>query len=255
MGPTNSYMMLYNPMAHGVLSPLQCPSPMEKKFLKGLTCPSVHEAAFLPVAHNDLLSRTHKLIVQITQVCKELRAIKKDRSIKTQLTTHSQLSNDRTNKERQPSTCEKDERGCTRSKDNRSYDRYVDPHNSLNNPARHAEPSPCTTPPSGSPSPTSSHASSPSSSSSVSEPSFLPSCDLRDSTFGSTMALSSSQKETKEEESEEQDSRGGGPPCPSETSEWRSRNKAGTGDLGSRPRPHIGRRQRTCNSEGEACAP
>ena len=50
-------------------------------------------------------------------------------------------------------------------------------------------------------------------------------------TFVLTMVLSSSQKETKELLLvEEQDSRGGGLPCPDETEEWRSRNKAGIGE-------------------------
>ena len=50
-----------------------------------------------------------------------------------------------------------------------------------------------------------------------------------DDTIGETMVLSLSQKETKES-LEEQDLRGGGLTCPDETSEWRSRNKAGIGD-------------------------
>ena len=145
--------------------------------------------------------------------------------------------------EPRPSTCEKDGKGCIHLRDNKSCDRYEGQHNNQSNPARHAELSPHTKPPSEPPSLMSSHASSPSSSSSTSEPFFAPSCDLTDGTFGSTMVLSSSQKETKEEESKETDSRGGGRSCPNETdsrggghscpnktSAWRSLNKAGTGE-------------------------
>ena len=186
---------------------------------------------------HPLLSRTCKLVTQIAQVCQELRAIVKNRSIKvTQLTTPSQLSNDRMDTEPQSGTCEKDGRGCTRLKDSKSCDRCEGQQNSPSNPARHAEPSPHALPPSTLPSPTSSHASSEASSSSTSAPSSLPSCGSTDGTFDSTMALSSSQKEMKESESEEQDSRGGGPPCPSETSEWRSLNKAGIGDCLKSPK-------------------
>ena len=183
------------------------------------------------------MSRTRKLITQIAQVCQELRAIVQDRSIKTtRLTTQSQPSNGHKDKEPLSDTCEKDGRGCTRSKDSKTYDHYEGQHNSPNTPARHAEPSPPALLPSGPPSATSSHASSEASSSSTSKPSSLPSCGPTDDTAGSMMVLSSFQNETKESESEEQDSRGGGSPCPDETSEWRSLNKAGIGDCLKSPK-------------------
>ena len=49
-----------------------------------------------------------------------------------------------------------------------------------------------------------------------------------DNTSASTR-VKLSQQEKKEEESVETDSRGGGSPCPDETSEWRPQNKAGIG--------------------------
>ena len=52
------------------------------------------------------------------------------------------------------------------------------------------------------------------------------------------MELSFSQKEMKEP-SEEQDSRGGGLPCPDETSVWRSLNKAGMGDALKSPKMGV----------------
>ena len=52
---------------------------------------------------------------------------------------------------------------------------------------------------------------------------------------GEAMELSCSQKETKDSEVD-LDSRGGGLPCPDETSEWRSRNKAGIGDCLKSPK-------------------
>ena len=61
------------------------------------------------------------------------------------------------------------------------------------------------------------------------------SCDLRDGTFVSLMELSSSQKETKET-FEEQDSRGGGLPCPDETSVWRFLKEPGIGDCRKSPK-------------------
>ena len=57
-----------------------------------------------------------------------------------------------------------------------------------------------------------------------------------DGTFALTIALSSSQNETKESEDKETGSRGGGLPCPDETSEWRSQNKVGIGDCLKSPR-------------------
>ena len=182
------------------------------------------------------VSQTRKLITQIARVCQELRNIVQDRSIKTtQPTTQSQPSNDHKGKEPQSSTYEKGEEGYTHLKDSKTCDHYADRHNNLNNPARHAEPSPRTIPPSILPSPTSSHASSEASSSEPSTSSDeLPSC-WTGGNVGEMMALSSSQKETKES-LEGQDSRGGGLPCPDETSEWRSLNKAGIGDCRKSPK-------------------
>ena len=90
------------------------------------------------------------------------------------------------------------------------------------------------TPPSC-PSLTSSHSSSEASSSESSTSSDEPPSYLTGSNVGETMALSLPQKETKES-LEEQDLRGGGPPCPDETSEWRSLNRAGTGDCLKSPK-------------------
>ena len=183
------------------------------------------------------MSRTRKLITQIAQVCQELRAIANNRSIKaTRLTTQSQLGNDRKGTGPQSDTCAKGERDYTRSGDSKTCDHYEGQHNSPNNPARHDEPSPPVLLPSGLPSATSSHASSEASSSSTSTPSSLPPCGSTGDTSGSIMALSSFQNETKELESEEQDSRGGGLPCPDETSEWRSLNKVGIGDCLKSPK-------------------
>ena len=57
----------------------------------------------------------------------------------------------------------------------------------------------------------------------------------RGGNVGETIALSSSQKETKDS-LVDLDSRGGGLPCPDETSEWRSLNKAGIGDCRKSPK-------------------
>ena len=93
----------------------------------------------------------------------------------------------------------------THLEDNKTCDCYVDPHN------REV------------------------SSSEASASSDEPPCNLTVDTFGETMELSSSQKETKEL-FEEQDSRGGGLPCRDETSVWRSQNKAGIGDCRKSPK-------------------
>ena len=63
-----------------------------------------------------------------------------------------------------------------------------------------------------------------------------------DNTIGETMVLRSSQKEAKES-LEDWDSRGGGLPCPDETSEWRSLNRVGIGDC--RKSPKMGHWQHT----------
>ena len=105
----------------------------------------------------------------------------------------------------------------------------MDPHNSLNNPARHAGLVPLTLPPPEPPEPMSSHASSESSEVAASTSSDEPPCNLMGGTSASTMALNSSQNEIKES-SEEQDLRGGGLLHPDETGEWRSQNDPGIGD-------------------------
>ena len=183
------------------------------------------------------MSRTRKLITQIAQVCQELRAIVKRSYIKTiQVTTPSQLNDLRKNTEPPSSKGGKDERGCTHSTGNKKHARCEDLHNSPDTRTRHETLSPPLLPPPTSPSLTSSHSFS---EASASEPStsFVgsPSCSMG-SNVGETMELSSSQNETKESESEEQDSRGGGSPCPDETSEWRSLNRAGIGDCRKSPR-------------------
>ena len=153
----------------------------------------------------------------------------------TRLTTPSQPSNDRKGKEPRSGTCEKGERDYTRSKDSKTCDHCEGQCNSLNNPAHHAEPFPPALPPSTLPSATSSHASSEvSSSESLASFDGLPSCPTGGN-VGETMELSSSQKEMKES-LVDRDSRGGGLPCPDETSEWRSLNRAGIGDCRKSPR-------------------
>ena len=179
------------------------------------------------------VSRTHKLLTQISNVCQEIRDMRMYSSTKK---NHSLLGTSHTNKEPPPDKYEKDERGYTHSMGNKKHVHCGDPHNSPDNRTRHETLSPPSLPPPTSPSPTSSHASSEASSSESSAScDGLPSCS-RGGNVGETMELSSFQNETKELESEEQDSRGGGLPCPSETSEWRSLNKAGIGDCRKSPK-------------------
>ena len=107
------------------------------------------------------MSRTRKLITQIAQVCQELRAMIPKSSIRaTQLTTPSQLSTDRRNREPRADKHGTDGKGCTHSTDNKKRVRCEDPHNSLDTQTRHEIPSPPLLPPPTSPSPTSSHSSS-----------------------------------------------------------------------------------------------
>ena len=182
------------------------------------------------------MSRTRKLITQITQVCQELRAIVTISSIKpNQLTTPSQLSIGHKNKEPQSSKCETGEKGCTRSTDNKKHVRCEDLHNSLDTQTRHEILVPPSPPPPTSPSLTSSHSSSEASSSEPSTSSDEPPSCLTGGNAGETMALSSSQKEMKDS-LVDWDSRGGGLPCPDETSEWRSLNRAGIGDCRKSPK-------------------
>ena len=136
-----------------------------------------------------------------------------------------------TNKEPLPNTYEKGERGCICSEGSMSGNHYEDQRNNPSSPARHAEPSPRPE----SPEPTSSHSSSEAFSVATSTSCVKPPCDLRDGTFVSMMELSSSQKETKET-FEEQDSRGGGLPCPDETSVWRFLKEPGIGDCRKSPK-------------------
>ena len=164
----------------------------------------------------------------------------------TQQTTPSQLSTGHRNKELQSDKYGKDEKDCTRSTDNKKHVCCEDLHNSLDTQTRHEILSPPSLPPPTSPSPTSSHSSSEASASgpstSFDEP---PSC-LTGDNVGETMALSSSQKETKDS-LVDWDSRGGGLPCPDETSEWRSLNKAGIGDC--RKSPKMGHWQHAAELE------
>ena len=75
------------------------PEEKEVKSIKVTGDPSSELARQLLV-DNGKLSRTRKLITQIAQVCQELHAIIKGRSIKaTQLTTPNQPSNDHKDKE------------------------------------------------------------------------------------------------------------------------------------------------------------
>ena len=148
---------------------------------------------------------------------------------------HSPLSTSHRNKGPLPDKYEKGEKGCTRSTDSKKHVRCEDLHHSPSTRTHHGIPSPPLTPPPSSPSPMSSHSSSEASASESSASSDgLPSCST-DGSVGEMISLSSFQKETKESP-EEQDSRGGGLTCPDETSEWRSRNRAGIGDCLKSPK-------------------
>ena len=129
--------------------------------------------------------------------------------IKVTVATRSLPDSYHKNMEHLPNTCETNGRDYTRLKDNKTCDRYEDPHNSPNTPTHYAGLAPLLLPPPGP-------------------------CDSTDGMFASTMALSSSQKETKES-LDEQDSRGGGLPCPDETGEWRSWKEVGIGDCPKLP--------------------
>ena len=178
------------------------------------------------------MSRTHKLLTQITQVCQQICDMKMYSSTKK---NHSPPGTDRKNKGPPQDKGGKGGTDYTRSKGNKKHARYEDLCNSPDNQRRHEMSSlPGPLPPS-SPSPTSSHSSSATFSSEPSASSDGPPSCLTGGNVGETMALSSSQKETKES-LEEQDSRGGGLTCPDETSEWRSLNRAGIGDCLKSPR-------------------
>ena len=182
--------------------------------------------------HSMQVSRTRKLLTQITQVCQKIRDTKRTHSIKK---SHSPLGTCRKSKEHPPDKYGKDETGCTHLMGNKKHVHYEDPSSSPNTQRRHETSSPPLLLPPSSPSPTSSHSSSEASSSEPSTSSDGPPSCLTGGNVGETMALSSSQKETKESP-EEQDSRGGGLTCPDETSEWRSRNKVGIGDCLKSPK-------------------
>ena len=154
--------------------------------------------------------------------------------ITTTVPTQSPPSTHHKSKENPPNTGEKDGRDYTCSKGSTTYDRYEDPHNSLNTPIRHAEDVPLTLPPPEPPESTSSHVSSASSEAEASTSCDEPPCDLTDGTFALMMVLSSSQKEMKES-CEEQDSREGGLACPDETGEWSSLKDPGMRDCPKLP--------------------
>ena len=180
-----------------------------------------------------MMSRTRKLITNITQICQEIRDIKKSRSISS---SHNPLSTGRRNKGHLLDKCGKDETDCIHSAGNKKHARCEDPSNNQSTQRRHETSAPPLPLPPSLPSPTSSHSSSEASASEPSTSSFEPPSCSTDGNVGETMELSSFQNETKESESEEQDLRGGGSPCPDETSEWRSLNKAGIGDCLKSPR-------------------
>ena len=178
------------------------------------------------------LSRTRKLLTQITQVCREICDIK---GIYYSKKNHIPLDTDCTNKGLLPNKSGKGEMGCTRSTGNKKHARCEDLYNNPHSQTRHASLVPPSILPPSFPSPTSSHSSSEvSASESSASCDGPPSCSMGGS-IGETMALSSSQKETNES-LEEQDSRGGGLTCPDETSEWRSLNKVGIGDCQKSPK-------------------
>ena len=172
------------------------------------------------------MSRTRKLIAQITQVCQKIRDMNKGRSTTK---SHSPLGTCHKNREPLQDTCGRDETDCTCSRGNKKHAHCEDLYNSPHSQRHHEMSSPPWPLPPSSPSPTSCHSSSEASSSEPSTSSDGPPSCLMGGNVGETMALSSSQKETKES-LEEQGSRGGGLPCPDKTSEWRSLNKAGIGD-------------------------
>ena len=183
-------------------------------------------------ANESKVSQTRKLLTQIKQVCKEICDIKMYSSTTR---NHSLPSTDCKNRGNLPDRCGKDGRGYIHSTDNKKHVRCEDPHNSLDTQTCHEILSPPSLPPPTSPSLTSFHSSSEASASEPSASSDGPPSCLTGDNVGETMALSSSQKETKDS-LVDWDSRGGGLPCPDETSEWRSLNKAGIGDCLKSPK-------------------
>lgn len=195
-------------------------------------------------ADTPVVSQTHKLIMHITQVCQETCDMK---YITTTVPTQSPPSTHHKSKENPPNTGEKDGRDYTCSKGSTTYDRYEDPHNSLNTPIHHAEDVPLTLPPPEPSESMSSHTSSEPSKAGASTSYNEPPCNLTGSTFVLTMVLSSSQKETKES-SDEQDLRGGGLLRPEKTREWRSLK-----DSGIRDYPKLPTMAHWQEDEGEEC--
>ena len=164
----------------------------------------------------------------------------------TQPTTPNRLSTSHKYMEPRSNKYGKGGKDYTHSTDNKKHVRCEDPHNSLDIQTRHEILSPPSLLPPTFPSPTSSHSSSEVSASEPSTSSDGPPSCLTGDNVGETMALSSFQKETKDS-LVDWDSRGGGLPCPDETSEWRSWNKAGIGDC--RKSPKMGHWQHAAELE------
>ena len=184
------------------------------------------------VVVGEVVSQTHKLLTQITQVCQEIRDMKLYSPTKK---NRNPLNTGHMSKEPLPDKYGKDGTGCTRSTGNKKHACCEDLHNNPDTRIHHEIPSPPLTLPPSFPSPTSSHSSSEASASEPLASSDRPPSCLTGDNVGETMVLSSSQKETKES-LEDWDLRGGGLPCPDETSEWRSLNRAGIGDCLKSPR-------------------
>ena len=114
-----------------------------------------------------IMSQTHKLIVQITQVCKEIHDIKTSKLITWNLHQPRQP-----NSHRGPPSDKhgKGGTGYTHSSNSKSHDRNEDQKGGLHNPEHHASgsPSPPEPPPPEPPEQQSSHASEPTSSSEAS---------------------------------------------------------------------------------------
>ena len=95
-----------------------------------------------PPPLESCLSRTCKLLTQITRVCKGICDIK---GIYSSKKNRSPLGTGRTSKEHLPDKYEKGETDYTRSTDNKKHVRCEDLHNSLRNQTRHASPVPLDT--------------------------------------------------------------------------------------------------------------
>ena len=152
------------------------------------------------------MSRTRKLLSQISHVCQEICDMKLYSSTKK---NHSPPSTSHKNRGHPLNKCGKGGTGYTHSTDNKRHVRCEDLQNSLHNQVHHALLVPPSTLPPSSPSLKSSHSSSEVSASEPLTSSDRPPSCLTVGIVGETMELSSSQKEVKES-LEEQDSRGGG---------------------------------------------